>query len=103
MSHPNTPINELLQEERLSLVQLAREEDVSPSTVWRWVLNGVRGVTLESFNAGAKRYTTRPAYGRFVSGTTAAAASGPMPSVRTPRQRERAIDRAEDELARQGI
>lgn len=96
-------MSNLLSEKRVSLVQLAHDQDVSPSTVWRWVLNGTRGVVLESFNIGAKRFTTREAFARFVEATTAAAAHGPMPSVRTPRQRERAIDRAEGELARQGI
>lgn len=93
----------MFREMRLSLSQLAREEGVSPSTVWRWTLNGVRGCRLESFSVGAKRFVTREAFARFVEATTAAAAHGPMPSVRTPRQRERAIDRAEGELACQGI
>jgi len=93
----------MLSETRLSLSQLAREEGVSPSTVWRWTLNGVRGCQLESFSVGAKRFVTREAFARFVKATTAAAAHGPMPSVRTPQQRERAINRAEGELERAGI
>lgn len=93
----------LLSEQRVSLVKLAREEDVSPSTVWRWVLNGTRGVVLESFNVGVKRFTTREAFARFVESTSAAASQGPMPSVRTPKQRQRAVDRAEQELSQEGI
>jgi hypothetical protein len=96
---------DLLSETRIPLAALGREENVAPSTTWRWVLNGVRGVKLESFSVGAKRYTTREAFARFVEATSAAAAHGPMPSVaaRTPRQREAAIRRAEKELAAEGI
>lgn len=94
----------MLDEQRLSLTQAARRLGVNPSTTWRWALNGVRGVNLETISVGAKRFTTEEAVERFVAATTAVAAHGPMPSVaRTPRQREHAIDRAEGELARQGI
>lgn len=94
----------LLNETRIALAVLARQENVAPSTVWRWSLNGVRGVTLETFSVGAKRFTTREAFARFVAATSAAAAHGPMPSVaRTPRQREASIRRAEQELAKEGI
>ena len=97
-------MHNLLSERRIPLAALGREENVAPSTTWRWVLNGVRGVKLESFSVGAKRYTTREAFARFVEATSAAAAHGPMPSVaRTPSQREAAIRRAEKELAKEGI
>lgn len=93
----------LLGESRLTLTKAAHRLGVNPSTTWRWALKGVRGCRLESFNVGAQRFTTAEAIERFVEATTAAAASGPMPSVSTPRQRERAINRAEDKLASQGI
>ena len=93
----------ILSERRLTLSQAARTLDVNPSTTWRWALNGVRGVRLETFNVGAKRYTTEVAIERFVNATTAAAATGPMPSARTPRQREQAIKNAEDSLAKEGM
>lgn len=97
-------MRDLLAETRIPLATLGREENVAPSTTWRWALNGVRGVKLETFSVGAKRFTTREAFARFVAATSAAAAHGPMPSVsRTPRQRESAIRRAEKELAAEGI
>jgi len=92
-------MNDLLTEQRLTLNQLATQEGVNPSTVWRWSLRGVRGVKLETFSVGARRFTTIEAFGRFVDGTTAAA-QGDQPQVRTNRQREAAIDRSERELAR---
>ena len=88
----------LLSEQRLTLNQLAKQEGVNPSTVWRWSLRGVRGVKLETFSVGARRFTTIEAFGRFVDGTTAVA-QGEQPQARTNRQREAAIARAEAELA----
>ncbi len=88
----------LLDEQRLTLNQLAKQEGVNPSTVWRWSLRGVRGVELETFSVGARRFTTSEAFARFVEGTTAAA-KGEKSQVRTNRQRDAAIAQAERELA----
>ncbi len=72
------------------------------SSVWRWVLKGVRGVKLETFVVGCQRFTTKEAIERFIAATTAKANGEPTP-IRTPRQRQRAIDAAERELAKAGI
>lgn len=72
------------------------------STVWRWVLKGVRGIRLETIVVGGKRYTTIEAIERFIAATTAKANGEPTP-LRTPRQRQRAIERAERELSDAGI
>jgi hypothetical protein len=72
------------------------------STVWRWVLTGVRGIKLETFVVGCQRFTTKQAIERFIAATTARANGEPLPT-RTPRQRERAIDAAERELSKAGI
>jgi hypothetical protein len=72
------------------------------ATVWRWALRGVRGVKLETVLVGAQRFTSHEAIERFIVATTAKA-NGESAPVRTPRQRERAIDRAEKELAAEGI
>ena len=88
----------------LSLSQAAREipsrtgRGVSVSTVWRWTLRGCKGVRLESIVCGAIRYTSREALHRFFAGTTAAA-DGISPPIRTPNQRQLAIEEAERELA----
>jgi len=94
----------LLHEDRLSPSQLARKEGVHTSTVWRWMLHGVRGCVLESINIGSKRFTTLEAFTRFVESTTAAAA-GEKQSIRpqTNRQRAASIARAEQELDEAGI
>ena len=48
------------------------------STVWRWVLNGVRGRKLETITAGGRRFTSLEAIDRFIQSdgdTTAAPTS----------------------------
>jgi hypothetical protein len=72
------------------------------STVWRWVLVGVRGIKLETFVVGCQRFTTKQAIERFIAATTARANGEPAPT-RTPRQRVRAIEAAERELRKAGI
>ncbi len=73
-----------------------------PSTLHRWRLRGISGVKLETVRVGGRRMCTVDSVRRFLAGVTSATDGEPV-QARTPRQRERAIDRAEDELARQGI
>lgn len=72
------------------------------STIHRWRLRGVRGIKLETALIGGIRYTSREALQRFSMRLTAAA-DGTAPTIRTPRQREAAIRRDEQELADAGI
>ncbi len=68
-------------------------------TIWRWRLRGVRGRKLESVVIGGTPYTSVEALERFAQhqgGTDS-------PSIRTPAARERAIAKAEQELADAGI
>lgn len=39
-------------------------------TVRRWAASGVRGVVLESFTMGSRRFTSREAVARFIAATT---------------------------------
>ena len=95
----------LLNETWLTLTALARREGVALSTIWRWTLRGVRGCRLETFSVGVKRFTTEESFIRFVEATTAATTgeATAAPQVRTSRQREAAIKRAEAELAKAGV
>ena len=47
------------------------------STLWRWAKKGCRGVRLETFSVGSRRYVTREAIARFIEQTTAAANTQP--------------------------
>ncbi|BBO35558.1 DUF1580 domain-containing protein [Lacipirellula parvula] len=99
-------MSDYLNETRVSLSELATREGVNVSTVWRWTLRGVRGVTLESFAVGGRRFTTLQAFERFVEKSTAAspslASAAPRPSTHSS-QREAAIQAAENELDNAGV
>ena len=88
------------REHLLTFPQAAKRLPGHPhlSTLHRWRLHGVRGTRLETCRIGGKRFTSREALERFALATTAAADGEPVP-CRTPRQRERAIERAVRELA----
>ena len=92
-----------LDEPLLTLTQAANSLPGKPhvSSLWRWCKRGVRGVRLETLVLAGRRYTSPRALEEFASATTAAANGEPCP-IRTPRQRERAIERAEQELAGRG-
>ena len=69
------------------------------STVYRHFRRGCRGVCLETFVAGGRRFTTIEAIRRFIEQTTANSPGASLPPSRpTSRQRERTIDRAEREF-----
>jgi hypothetical protein len=97
----------LLAETRLTLADLAQGQGVNVSTVWRWTLRGVRGVVLESFSVGARRFTTVEAFQRFVERSTAASPSSASRPTGRPAalngQREFDIMAAEAELDQAGI
>ena len=90
---------DISSETLLSLSDAAKTLPGRPhvSSLFRWRLRGIRGVTLETCLIGGRRFTSREALIRFASRTTAAA-SGEPPPLRTPRQRERDVRRAEEEL-----
>ncbi|MBW3598552.1 MAG: DUF1580 domain-containing protein [Planctomycetes bacterium] len=91
-------------EELLSIKEAVGHFPTSPNvtTVWRWALYGVRGVKLESALIGGQRRTSKEAIERFIEATTARAAGEPV-EIRTPRRRQRDIERAAAELERDGI
>lgn len=58
---------QLLEENRISLTQLAQEQHVSVPTAWRWSTAGSNGHVLPTFRLGKKRFTTREAFARWVA------------------------------------
>ena len=94
------PQNESL----VSLTDAAKSLPGRPNitTSWRWRNRGVRGIKLETVLIGGRRMTSREALSRFFAATTAAADGEPIHSE-TPRQRERAIDRAEKRAQELGV
>jgi hypothetical protein len=90
-------MTQLLLEHRISLTQLAREQKVNPATPWRWVRNGVRGIRLETFLCGGRRFTTREAFARWV-----AAMSG-LPHDALSSANDKNVQAAKAQLAAAGI
>jgi hypothetical protein len=93
-----------LDETLISLTEASKRLPGRPhvSTLWRWNERGVRGVRLETLVVAGRRYTSSEALERFVAATTAAADGERLP-IRTPRQRQLAMERAERELAEDGL
>ena len=87
--------------DRISLPDLARQEGVSPVTVWRWSLRGCCGVVLPTFCVGHKRYTTRSAFAKWVEDVTAAR-NGVAVSASAP-GRNSQLSKAEREAELMGV
>jgi hypothetical protein len=91
---------DLEREELITLAEASKMLPGRPSlqTLWRWRRRPSRasgGRTLEVVRIGGKVFTSRSALARF-----AAQEGGDVsPTIRTPRQRDRDIERAERELA----
>ncbi len=70
------------------------------ATLYRWASGGCRGVVLETIQVGGTLCTSRQALQRFFEALTVGA---DRPALRTSRQRQASIRRAERELDRAGI
>lgn len=108
----------LSNESIISLAQAARRlppsrmgRPTSPSTIWRWVRHGCRGlhgqiVHLEAVRIGGRWVTSAEAIERFSAALTSrdkSESDRTIGSSRTPAQRRRASDRAEEDLVKVGI
>jgi Protein of unknown function (DUF1580) len=96
--HEADMTEQLLRETRIALTLLAQEQNVSVPTCWRWTTRGCKGHVLASFSCGGRKYSTREAFGRWI-----AALNGETVHMETLRQRERAIDRAEQRAKELGV
>jgi len=72
------------------------------SCAYRWTKTGCRGVILESIQIGGTRCTSKEALARFFQRLTFGKGSAPE-APRSPAGRRRAAERAERELAREGV
>lgn len=90
---------EISSETLLTVPQAAQRLPGQPhiSSLHRWRSHGVRGVKLETVLIGGRRFTSVEALERFAARTTAAAEGQPLP-IRSSKERERAIQRAEKGL-----
>jgi hypothetical protein len=93
--------------ERITLTQLARQENVAPSTCWRWATKGIRGLQLPSvLIGGSKRATTRAAFEAWCLQLTATANKRSVPTeaaAELVNDEESRAARAEAKLACLGL
>jgi hypothetical protein len=106
---------EVLAGSGLSMAQAARRfppfrenKPIAPSTVFRWILDGVRlpdgsRVRLEAVRCGGRWLTSGPAIERFIARQTPSLETSPEPTPRTARKRERAAELAGRELEQMGV
>jgi hypothetical protein len=80
------------------------------STLWRWIINGIRAadgqvVRLEAVRLGARWVTSREAIARFSARLTppTTETTGSAGNLRTPSQRQRESQAAAQELEKIGI
>jgi hypothetical protein len=71
------------------------------SCIYRWAQRGIRGVRLETLQCGGTKVTSSEALQRFFE-RLGAVDSGEAPPVRTSTQRQRASEKASQDLAAQG-
>ena len=72
------------------------------STLARWRSRGIHGVKLTTVKIGGRRMVAADDLQRFIEAVTCAADGQPAPT-RTSKQRQRAVERAEAELRREGV
>lgn len=94
----------LYQETPLTLTEAAKTAPGRPhaATIWRWYRHGVRGVRLETFVRGGRRFTTVEALERFFRQTTVVT-DGSAACLSPNKSRQREIERAEAACRAAGI
>jgi hypothetical protein len=84
-----------------------RDRPVNPSTIWRWVVDGVRlpgggKLRLEAARVGGRWLTSEQALARFIDAQTVVQFA-PAERPATPRQRQHAAERAGETLEALGM
>lgn len=111
-SHPDTGAQvaaEIVAGDAITLLDIAQQFSVNPSTCLRWLMRGLpngRGerVRLAAIKRGRVWLTSRAALGRFLGAMPQYHSAPPAPPIRTPTQRDRDSARAQQQLAdRYGI
>lgn len=83
-----TPTATLSESVRHTINQLARREHLHASTIWRWLLHGVRDTKLRSIRVGGRRFVLESdwlAFSDALNADLAKAPADPTPSPATAR------------------
>lgn len=83
-------------------VERATGQHPHPSTLHRWRLRGIAGVKLSTVRVGGRRMCSVESVLQFLERVTAAS-DGETVGPETPRQRSRAIARAEQRAKELGV
>ena len=94
---------EIVNGDSITVIDIARQFSVSPSTAFRWLMRGLpdgRGerIRLAAIKRGKIWLTSRAALERFLSALPASTPTHTAPPIRTPSKRERDSARAEATL-----
>jgi hypothetical protein len=106
-------LNEVREGKSLSLSGVARlfpgrsGRPMNPSTIYRWIISGVKlpdgsRLQLEAVRVGHRMLTSMPAVERFIAANTASH-SGDVDPPHSPAQRRRAAEAADAELDSLGM
>lgn len=105
----NDIINAIASGHGITLIELARQHSVDPSTVFRWVLKGLPGgaggrIRLAAVKRGKRWLTCPVAVARFFAALPASTPTPTAPPIRTPSRRQKDSNRAKKALnAKYGI
>lgn len=89
--------------DRMTVNQLARREDVHSATCWRWMQHGVRGIRLHAIRVGGRRYVTEADWQAFAAALNVDLTDAPQTPPRSEGRRRKDSDAARDALRRSGI
>lgn len=94
---------EIIAGDAITVIDIARQFHVSPSTAFRWMMRGLpdaRGerVRLQAIRRGKIWLTSRAALERFLSALPQSAPTPATPPIRTPSKRDRDSVRAKKTL-----
>lgn len=94
---------EIIAGDAITVLDIARQFNVSPSTVFRWMMRGLpdnRGerVRLQAIRRGKIWLTSRAALQRFLTSLPQSATAPAAPPIRTPARRQLDCDRAKKAL-----
>src|SRR5947209_8242806 len=90
---------EIANGDHLTLLDIARQFDVAPSTCLRWVLRGLpdghgNRIRLQAVRRGKPWLSSRAALARFLAALPQSTTTSVTPADRTPRKREHDSARA---------
>ena len=93
---------DILDEDPIPFAEAIRSLPGRPHISWGYrAIRGIRGVALETFMVGGRRFTTHGALRRFIIGVTAA--SAPRLGATPPRRNDSCDSRIEQALDDAGI